>query len=277
MPGLFRYPVERVGTLARELYADGVRAVLLFGAARRKDELGSGAWDPKGCVPQAVRTAKRAEPRLIVATDVCLCAYTRHGHCGVVHEGAVDNDRTLELLDRVAVAHAEAGADLVAPSASMDGQVGSIRGALASAGHDRTAILAYSVKHASAWYGPFREAEGSAPSFGDRRGYQLDYRNGREALRELALDAAEGADLLMVKPALTNLDVLARAREAFDLPLGAFQVSGEYATIKAAASRGVVEESAAVAETLTALRRAGADFVVTYFAREVARGWGTGR
>jgi porphobilinogen synthase len=276
MPGVARYPVERVGALAKAIYADGVRSVLLFGVAHRKDAQGSEAWSPKGSVPEAIRAIKRAEPRLVVATDVCLCAYTSHGHCGVVRNRSVDNDATVPLLGRVAAAHAAAGADIVAPSAAMDGQVATIRGALDANGHTDTAILGYSVKHASAFYGPFRDAEGSAPTFGDRRGYQMDYRNAREALRELEADVAEGADLVMVKPAMTNLDLLARARPLLHLPLGAYQVSGEYAMIKAAAARGVLEERAAVDETLAALRRAGADFVVTYFARDVARASGAG-
>ena len=271
MPGVARYPVERLTALARGLCDDGVRSVLVFGSAAHKDALGSEAWSSRGCVAAAVRAVKKAEPRLVVATDVCLCAYTRHGHCGRLRNGSVDNDATLELLDRVAVAHAEAGADIVAPSAAMDGQVASLRAALDDAGRSETAILAYAVKHASAFYGPFRDAEGSAPASGDRRGYQMDFRNGREALRELASDAAEGADLLMVKPALTNLDTLALAHRELRVPIGAYQVSGEYAMIKAGAARGVFDERAAVAETLTALGRAGAAFVVTYFARDVAQ------
>jgi porphobilinogen synthase len=271
MPGVERHSTGRVGGYARELEEEGIRAVLLFGLARRKDEEGSDAWASDGLVPEAVGAIKRAAPGLVVVTDVCLCAYTTHGHCGVVRGGSVDNDATCERLGRVAVAHANAGADVVAPSAMMDAQVARIRSDLDAAGHEETAILAYSSKHASAFYGPFREAEDSTPGFGDRRGYQMDFRNVREALREMERDAAEGADLLMVKPALTSLDLLARARERFLLPLAAYQVSGEYAMLKSAAAAGVVVERAAVLETLGAIRRAGADLIVTYFARDVAR------
>ena len=270
MPGVARYSVGDVASVSRELEEEGVRSVLLFGVARTKDEEGSDAWAPDGVVPEAVRAIRRAAPGLVVVTDVCLCAYTTHGHCGVVRNGAVENDASCERLGRVAVAHANAGADVVAPSAMMDGQVARIRAALDGEGDEETAVLAYSSKHASAFYGPFRDVEQSTPSFGDRRGYQLDFRNAREALREMERDVAEGADLLMVKPALTSLDLLARARERFLLPLAAYQVSGEYATIKAAAASGVVEERAAVEETLGAIRRAGADLIVTYFARDVA-------
>ncbi len=271
MPGIDRYTVSDLPALARRLEEEGIRSVLVFGVARRKDAEGSEAWSDAGIVPAAVRAVKGAAPGLVVATDVCLCAYTTHGHCGVVRAGRVANDATCERLGRVAVAHAVAGADVVAPSAMMDGQVARIRAALDDRALEETAILAYSSKHASTFYGPFREAERSTPAFGDRRSYQMDYRNGREALREMEQDVAEGADLLMVKPALTSLDLLARARERFLLPLAAYQVSGEYAMIKAAAARGIVDERAAVAETLGALRRAGADLLVTYFARDVAR------
>jgi porphobilinogen synthase len=271
MPGIEQYTVPDLAVLGPALEAEGIRSVLLFGIARTKYPDGREAWAGGGVVPQAVRELKRAAPELVVATDVCLCAYTSHGHCGVVHHGEIANDATCELLGRVAQVHAEAGADLVAPSAMMDGQVGHIRLALDRAGHERTAVWAYSSKHASAFYGPFRDVEESTPSFGDRRSYQMDPRNGREALREMALDESEGADLLMVKPAMTSLDLLARARERFSLPLAAFQVSGEYAMLKAAAERGVFDEHAAVEETLRAIRRAGADVIVTYFARDVAR------
>jgi porphobilinogen synthase len=271
MPGVHRYPVGALPALARHLGREGIRAVLLFGIARSKDAEGSEAWSEHGVVPAAVRAIKGADPDVIVATDVCLCAYTTHGHCGIVRGREVINDTTVERLGRVAVAHAEAGADVVAPSAMMDGQVRGIRRALDRAGHSSTAILSYASKHASAFYRPFRDAEESAPAFGDRTTYQMDWRNAREALREMQLDAEEGADLLMVKPALTSLDLIVRARARFDLPLAAFQVSGEYSTIKAAAARGVVDEQNAVLEILGALRRAGADLVVTYFARDVAR------
>ncbi len=271
MPGIHRYAVRDLGPLAGELASEGIRSVLLFGAGRSKDAEGSDAWSPDGVVPSAVRAIRRAAPGLVIATDVCLCAYTTHGHCGVVRRGVVLNDPTLERLGRVAIAHARAGADIVAPSAMMDGQVARIRETLDRSGHAETAILAYASKHASAFYGPFREAEQSAPAFGDRRTYQLDPRNAREALREIEADVTEGADIVMVKPALTSLDLLARARLRYDVPLAAFQVSGEYAMLKAAGARGVVDERAAVEETLVALRRAGADLTVTYFARDVAR------
>ncbi|MGP8158715.1 MAG: porphobilinogen synthase [Thermoplasmata archaeon] len=271
MPGVLRYTVRDLVSLAPRLEEEGIRSVLLFGVARTKDAGGRDAWAPDGVVPEAVRAFKRAAPGIVVVTDVCLCAYTSHGHCGVVRNGAVVNDATCERLGRVAVAHANAGADVVAPSAMMDGQVARIRAALDAAGHEETAILSYASKHASAFYGPFRDAEESTPAFGDRRSYQMDFRNAREALREMELDVAEGADLLMVKPALTSLDLLARARERFRLPLAAYQVSGEYAMLKVAAVRGTVDERAAVEETLGAIRRAGADLIITYFARDVAR------
>jgi len=271
MPGVFRYGLGDVPSLARELTDEGLRAVLVFGVGRSRDAEGTDAWAPDGVVPEAVRAIKGARPDLVVVTDVCLCAYTSHGHCGVVENGTVVNDASVERLGRVAVVHANAGADVVAPSAMMDGQVASIRSALDRAGHSETALLAYASKHASAFYGPFREAEGSTPGFGDRRSYQMDFRNAREALREMERDAEEGADLLMVKPALTSLDLLARARERFLLPLVAYHVSGEYSALKAAVAAGVVEERPAVEETLTAIRRAGADLIVTYYAREFAR------
>jgi porphobilinogen synthase len=272
MPGFSRHSVRTVGPFARALADDGLRSVLLFGVSGRKDAEGSAAWAADGAVPGAIRAIRRDAPDLVIATDVCLCAYTDHGHCGVVRDGRVVNDATVERLGRVAVAHARAGADVVAPSAMMDGQVAGLRSALDAAGHEGTAILAYSTKHASAFYGPFRDAEGSAPAFGDRRSYQMDFRNAREALREMEQDVAEGADLLMVKPALSSLDLLVRARERFSLPLAAFQVSGEHAVLRAAAAAGVIEERPAVEETLTAIHRAGADLIVTYFARDVA-GW----
>jgi porphobilinogen synthase len=271
MPGVQQYTVRNLAPLVHQLEEEGVRSVLLFGLARTKDAEGSDAWATDGIVPEAVRAIKQAAPNLVVVTDVCLCAYTTHGHCGIVRNGAVANDESCERLGRVAVAHASAGADVVAPSAMMDGQVARIRVALDRAGKEETAILAYSSKHASAFYGPFRDVEQSTPTFGDRRSYQMDFRNAREALHEMERDAAEGADLLMVKPALTSLDLLGRARERFLLPLAAYQVSGEYAMLKTAAARGIVEERAAVAETLGAIRRAGADLIVTYFARDVAR------
>jgi porphobilinogen synthase len=271
-PGIRRYPVPHVTALATSLQREGVRSVLLFGMARKKDAEGSDAWSPDGVVAQAVRAFKRETPELVVITDVCLCAYTSNGHCGVLRRGAIDNDASCDRLAQVAVAHAAAGADVVAPSAMMDGQVARIRNALDAAGHEATAIMAYSTKHASTFYGPFRDLEQSTPAFGDRRSYQMDYRNAREAMHEMELDAREGADLLMVKPAITSLDLLARARPRFLQPLVAFQVSGEYAMLKAAADQGIVDERAAIEETLGAIRRAGADLIVTYFARDIA-GW----
>lgn len=271
MPGVERHSVAGTGPLARQLAKEGIRAVILFGLPRKKDDEGSDAWASDGAVPEAVRAMKRSAPDLVVLTDVCLCAYTSHGHCGVVRNGSVANDASCERLGQVAVAHASAGADIVAPSAMMDGQVARVRAALDGAGHSETAILAYSTKHASSLYGPFRNAEESTPSFGDRREYQMDYRNAREAIREMDRDVAEGADILMVKPALTSLDLLARARDRFSLPLAAYQVSGEYAMVKAAVGAGVAEERALVEETLGAIRRAGADLILTYFARDVAR------
>lgn len=277
MPGVARYTVRDLGPLVRELEREGIRSVLVFGVGRTKDAEGSDAWATDGVVPEAVRAIKRTAPELVVVTDVCLCAFTTHGHCGVVRKGVVVNDESCERLGRIAVAHANAGAELVAPSAMMDGQVARIRASLDAAGYERTAILAYASKHASAFYNPFRDVEGSAPTFGDRRSYQMDFRNAREALHEMERDAAEGADMLMVKPALTSLDLLARARERFLLPLVAYQVSGEFAMLKAAAAAGVVDERGAVEETLGAIRRAGADLIITYFARDVARWSGEGR
>ncbi len=271
MPEVARWPVAALARLAERLANEGVPAVLLFGTAGRKDAEGSEAWAEDGVVPSAVRALKRKVPDIVVVTDVCLCAYTQHGHCGVLRGREVDNDATVQRLGRVALAHAAAGADLVAPSAMMDGQVRGIRAALDGAGHTGTGILAYTTKHASSLYGPFREAEGSRPSFGDRRSYQMDFRNAREALREMRLDVAEGADVVMVKPALTSLDLLGRARRTVDVPLAAYQVSGEYLMLKSAAAARVFPEREAVLETLTAIRRAGADLIVTYYAREAAR------
>ncbi len=270
MPGVERRSVEDAVRLATAAVDDGIGAVLFFGLPRHKDAFGREASAPDGAVPRAVRATKDARPGAIVATDVCLCAYTSHGHCGVLRNGEVDNDATLPLLARVALVHARAGADVVAPSAMMDHQVAAIRSRLDAEGFSHTAILAYAAKYASAFYGPFREAADSAPAVGDRRGYQLDPRNAREALREIATDLEEGADIAMVKPALPSLDVLARARSRFDAPLAAYQVSGEYAMIKAAAARGWVDEPAIVRESLGAIHRAGADLIVTYFARAVA-------
>ena len=271
MPGIRRLTAPEAGREARELSALGVPAVILFGLPAEKDPLARGAYDGGGVVQEAIRTVKRDAPGLLVMADVCLCEYTDHGHCGVVRDGRVDNDASLGLLARTAVSQAAAGADVVAPSAMMDGQVAAIRSALDQAGFEDTVILAYAAKHASAFYGPFREAADSSPKFGDRKSYQKDPANLRESLREIALDLEEGADIVMVKPALPYLDVLRAARERFDAPLAAYAVSGEYSLIKAAAERGWVDERAIVEETLTAIRRAGADLILTYHAKDVAR------
>jgi len=271
MPGQHHLSLDRLAAEADELRALGVRAVLLFGLPAAKDEAGSEAYAGAGIVQQAVRALKSADPSLVVITDVCLCEYTSHGHCGIVIDGEVDNDRSLELLARTAVSHARAGADLVAPSDMMDGRVAAIRSALDGDGFAQTPIMAYSAKYASAFYGPFREAAESAPQFGDRRGYQMDPPNAREALREIEADIAEGADIVMVKPALPYLDVLALARQRFDLPLAAYNVSGEYAMLHAAARNGWLNLRGAALEALTAIKRAGADIIITYHAKEAAR------
>jgi len=263
LPGLARHSVETLAAEADLLERLGVKSVILFGIPDEKDEEGSGAWDDDGVVQRALRKLRGRD--LVLITDVCLCEYTSHGHCGVLDGDHVDNDATLELLARTARSHVEAGADVVAPSDMMDGRVGAIREEL-----PETPIIAYSAKYASAFYGPFREAAESAPSFGDRRGYQMDPANVREALRECEQDVAEGADVLMIKPALPYLDVLRAARERFDLPLAAYNVSGEYAMVKAAAARGFLDERAAALESLTAIKRAGADFVISYWTKELA-------
>jgi porphobilinogen synthase len=270
LPAMARYTVDEIVREADELLRAGVRAVLLFGVPESKDEEGSGAWDEDGIVQRALRELRPRFPDLLLLTDVCLCEYTSHGHCGVIRNGGVDNDDTLELLARTAVSHVEAGADAVCPSDMMDGRVGAVRAALDDSGFEETPIVAYSAKYASAFYGPFREAADSAPSFGDRRGYQMDPANVREALRECELDLAEGADVIMVKPALPYLDVIRAARERFDCPVWAYNVSGEYAMVKAAAARGWLDERQAAMESLTAIARAGADVVVSYWAKELA-------
>ena len=271
MPGIERLTISHLEEEAKQIAALGIPAVLLFGIPFEKDEAASGAYDPEGIVQLAVRALKQAEPSLIVITDVCLCEYMSHGHCGVVRDdGAVDNDVTLELLGKTAISHADAGADVVAPSDMMDGRVGAIRSQLDSEGHSDLPIIAYSAKFASSFYGPFREAAESAPAFGDRRGYQMDPANAREAVREATIDVEEGADVVMVKPALPYLDVITRVREAVPVPVAAYNVSGEYAALKAAAERGWIDERAAVLETLTAIRRAGADIVITYHAKDAA-------
>jgi porphobilinogen synthase len=272
LPGIDHLSIDGAVDEAGEAAALGIPAVLLFGLPAHKDDQGSGAWDDEGVIQLATRAIKAAHPDLLVIADLCLCEYTSHGHCGVLRaDGSVDNDATLELLARTAVSQAEAGADAVAPSDMMDGRVGALRAALDEHGLAETPIIAYSAKFASAFYGPFREAADSAPQMGDRRGYQMDPANAREALREVALDAAEGADVVMVKPALPYLDVIRRVRDGTDLPIAAYNVSGEYAMIKAAAERGLLDERAAVLEALTGIRRAGADIVITYHAKEAAR------
>jgi porphobilinogen synthase len=271
LPAMSRLSLEDLAREAEECVALGIPAVLLFGIPDAKDDEGSGAWDEDGIVQRALRVLRETAPGLVLVTDVCLCEYTSHGHCGVLEGDEVVNDATLELLARTAVSHVEAGADAVAPSDMMDGRVAALRAALDEAGLPETPILSYAAKYASAFYGPFREAAGSAPAFGDRRGYQLDPANVREALRECELDVAEGADVLMVKPALPNLDVIRAVRERFDLPLAAYNVSGEYAMVKAAAASGWMDERQAALESLTAIKRAGADVIVTYWAKELAR------
>jgi porphobilinogen synthase len=261
--------VEDVVREVEDLVRLGVQAVILFGIPEEKDEQATGAWEDDGIVQQALRALRPRFPELVLMTDVCLCEYTSHGHCGVLVDGEVHNDQSLELLARTAVAHADAGADIVAPSDMMDGRVGAIREALDGQGFESTPILAYSAKYASAFYGPFREAADSTPAFGDRRGYQMDPSNVREALRECELDVDEGADAIMIKPALPYLDVIRAAREAFDVPIAAYNVSGEYAMIKAAAQAGWMDERQAALESLTAIKRAGADLIVSYWTRDL--------
>ena len=270
LPALGRFSVEDLAAEAEETARLGVRAVLLFGIPDEKDAEGSGAWDDDGVVQRALRALREASPGLVLLTDVCLCEYTSHGHCGVLEGDEVDNDATLELLARTAVSHAAAGADAVCPSDMMDGRVAAVRAALDEDGHGELPIVSYAAKYASAFYGPFREAADSTPSFGDRRSYQMDPANVREALRECELDIAEGADVIMVKPALPYLDVIRAARERFELPLAAYNVSGEYAMVKAAAAQGWLEERQAALESLTAIKRAGADIVVSYWTKDLA-------
>jgi len=271
MPGVFRFSIDRLLPQIKETWEMGIPAVLLFGIPEKKDPLGSGAYDPDGIIQRAVRAIKEKVPDILVITDVCLCEYTDHGHCGVVREGEILNDPTLELLCKEAVSHAEAGADIVAPSDMMDGRVGAIRKALDEAGFSHIPILSYAVKYASAFYGPFRDAAESAPQFGDRRSYQMDPCNVREAIKEAQMDLEEGADILMVKPALPYLDVIRVIRDTFpQVPLAAYNVSGEYSLVKAAAQLGWVDEERVMLEMLLAIKRAGADIIITYFAREVA-------
>jgi porphobilinogen synthase len=270
LPALGRFSVADVVREAEAVAEAGITALILFGIPDSKDEEGSGAWDRDGVIQRALREVRGAVPELVLLTDVCLCEYTSHGHCGPVDEHGVRNDEALELLARTAVSHAEAGADAVCPSDMMDGRVAAIRAALDDDGHEEVPIVSYAAKYASAFYGPFREAAESAPSFGDRRGYQMDPGNVREAIRECELDVGEGADALMIKPAVPNLDVIRAVRERFDLPVAAYNVSGEYAMVKAAAARGWMDERQAALESLTAIRRAGADLIVTYWAKELA-------
>jgi porphobilinogen synthase len=271
MPGNYRWSVDLLVEECKSAFDLGIPSVILFGIPETKDEVGSGAYDADGIVQRAVRAVKKALPDLMVICDVCLDEYTSHGHCGLIRNGEIDNDSTLELLARTALTQAQAGADLVAPSDMMDGRVGRIRRELDAHGFTQIPILAYSAKYASAFYGPFREAADSAPKFGDRKSYQMDPANRLEAMREIALDIEEGADIIMVKPAMPYLDVLALARERFDVPLAAYQVSGEFSLIAAAAERGWVDRERIIMESVFSIRRAGADVILTYFAKEVAR------
>ncbi|MBA3271983.1 MAG: porphobilinogen synthase [Acidobacteria bacterium] len=271
MPGVFQLSVDETVRDAEGALADGVRAVLLFGLPRDKDDIGSAAYDATGPVPTAVRALRTAVPDMLVVTDVCLCEYTSHGHCGIIADGDIANDATVAQLVRSAVAHAEAGAHMVAPSDMMDGRVAAIRHALDARGFDQVSIMSYAAKYCSGFYGPFRDAADSAPLFGDRRSHQMDPGNAEEALREVEIDIAEGADIVMIKPALPYLDIIWRVKERFACPTAAYQVSGEYSMIKAAAQNGWIEEERAMLESLTAIHRAGADMIITYFAREAAR------
>jgi porphobilinogen synthase len=271
MPGIMQWPLEYVGKEAKRIANLGIKTVLLFGIPSEKDENGSQAYNSRGIIQQAIHCIKTEVPNLLVITDVCLCEYTNHGHCGVIYNGNVQNDESLEMLAKMALSHIEAGADLVAPSDMMDGRVGIIRSVLDEHGYSSIPIMAYSAKYASGFYGPFREAAASTPKFGDRRSYQMDPANVREALREVDLDIAEGADIVMVKPALAYLDVIQKVREHCNLPIAAYNVSGEYAMIKAAAQQGWIDEQRIVMEVLTGIKRAGADMIITYFAPDVAK------
>jgi porphobilinogen synthase len=271
MPGVFNLSVDEAVREAAAAKADGIMSLMLFGIPDRKDDIGSMAYDPEAPVQSATRAIKRELPEVLVATDVCLCEYTDHGHCGIVIDHEIANDPTVDQLVRAAVSHAAAGADIVAPSDMMDGRVGAIRKALDERAFENTVIMSYAAKYCSAFYGPFRDAAGSAPQFGDRRSHQMDPGNASEALREVELDIAEGADIVMVKPAITYLDVIARVKERFNFPTAAYHVSGEYAMLKAAARNGWIDEPRAMLETLTSIRRAGADIIVTYYARDAAR------
>jgi porphobilinogen synthase len=271
MPGQFQMSIDSVLRECEELLELGITSILLFGIPNEKNEVGSGAYDDNGIIQKALRAIKGAFPELLVITDVCLCEYTSHGHCGVIADGHVKNDETLELLQKEALSHAQCGADIIAPSDMMDGRIAAIRQTLDQNGFADTPIMAYSAKYSSAFYGPFREAAESAPQFGDRKGYQMDIRNTDEAMREIALDIAEGADIVMVKPALSYLDVIRRASESFNLPLAAYNVSGEYSMVKAASERGWLDGEKVMIEVLTSIKRAGADVIITYFAKDIAR------
>ncbi len=270
LEGQWRYSPDRVWEEIEECLNAGVSRVLLFGIPAHKDACGSSAWDPNGVVQQGIRAIKEKFPQCYVITDVCMCEYTDHGHCGILHDHEVDNDKTLEVLAKTALSHVQAGADMVAPSDMMDGRIGAIREVLDDNGFTNVPIMSYSAKYASAFYGPFRDAAGSAPAFGDRRGYQMDPHNRREALKECALDVEEGADILMVKPALSYLDVIRECSDAFDLPMAAYSVSGEYAMIKAAGKAGLIDEHRVMCESALSIFRAGADILITYFAKELA-------
>ncbi len=271
MPGIFKQSIDNIIKEMREVRKLGVKSVLLFGIPEKKDKMGTEGYSAQGIVQKALREIKKRVPDMIVVTDVCMCEYTNHGHCGIIRDGEVDNDETIEYLAKMALSHAEAGADIVAPSDMMDGRVGVIRDVLDEGGFDNLPIMAYSAKYASAFYGPFREAAESPPKFGDRRSYQMDPPNVREALREIALDIEEGADIVMVKPALPYLDVIRAAREKFDHPIAAYNVSGEYSMVKAAGKLGWIEEERVMMESLVSIKRAGADIIITYFAKEAAK------
>ena len=271
MPGIYQFSIDRLIEQVKAAYAVGIKSILLFGAGCEKDEAASAAYDENGLIPKAIMALKDGVPGIFVITDVCFCQYTTHGHCGIILNGEIDNDRTIELLGKTALAHARAGADMVAPSDMMDGRVGYIRQSLDEEGFTNIAILAYSAKYASNFYGPFRDAAGCAPKFGDRRAYQMDYRNSAEALREVSQDIEEGADIVMVKPALAYLDIIYRVKSEAKMPVCAYNVSGEYAMLKAAAQNGWLDEKKAVIETLTSIKRAGADLIITYHADELAR------
>lgn len=271
MPGQFRYSIDRIGEELDKVCLAGVKSILLFGIPKHKDACGSSAWAEDGIVQKALLYIKKNYPNLYCITDVCMCEYTSHGHCGILDGKTVDNDKTLEVLAKTALSHAKAGADMVAPSDMMDGRIAALRNTLDDNGFVNTPIMSYAVKYASAFYGPFRDAAGSAPEFGDRKGYQMDYHNRREALREAELDCKEGADILMVKPALSFLDIVRDVRERFDKPLAAYSVSGEYAMIKAAAAAGYIDEASIVCESTVSMYRAGADMLITYYAKEIAQ------